>query len=90
MPMTENDLAAIHDVIHKTLDERDSIDRHTHRDHHRFISSLLKRREKNAELWEKIKSSVIGWLIIGFLSGLGWVGIMVYEGVKASMKASGH
>jgi hypothetical protein len=67
----EIDQDLIISAVNKALDNRDSIDKLTHRKHHDFIDSLIQAKEKKLLRWEKIRVQVTGWSIITVLSGLG-------------------
>lgn len=62
-------------LVHEVLDERDSIDKETHQDHHRFVAHMIDRRDRANRSREKIRNNVIGWgiviAIITMVSALG-------------------
>jgi len=69
------ELEQIKAALHQTLDERDGIDRDTHRAHHNYLRDRLTRDERRdqrrQELSDKIKAMVIGGLVIALLSVTG-------------------
>ncbi len=48
-----------------------AINEETHREHHAYIVTLLEERQRKIERWEKIRTSVIGWLIITIFGTVG-------------------
>jgi len=58
-------------TLEEVLDARAPVDKETHIKHHDFIDILLEEREKSKALKEKVKTQVIGWGIVAFLSGIG-------------------
>lgn len=51
--------------------------------HHAFIRELVLERSERRLFREKLKTSVVGWLIIGLIGGCG---TMVYRGVRYTME----
>ena len=62
-------------ALHETLNERDGLDRATHRAHHDYLTRYLTRQEQQErhrqELFHKIKATVIGGLLLVLLTGAG-------------------
>ncbi len=62
-------------ALHETLNERDGIDRATHRAHHDYLRRRLtseERRDQNRQaLHDKIKATVIGGLLLALLTVTG-------------------
>ena len=73
--VNEQDLSQITEAFHKTLDERDRMDKHKHREHHTFVNILIEERLAKKLRWERIRQQTYGWAII---VALGWVGTLVY------------
>ena len=69
------------DAVHAALNQRDSLDRETHKEHHRFVQFLMDARKKRLDRWENVRQTVIGGLILGTVSGiisfLIWVSTLV-------------
>ncbi len=69
------ELDQIKAALHETLDERDGIDRDTHRAHHEYLRRRLTREEqrdqRRQELQDKVKATVIGGLLIALLGVTG-------------------
>lgn len=69
------ELDQIKAALHETLNERDGLDRATHRAHHDYLARRLTRDEQQErhrhELFDKIKVTLIGGLLIAMLGGLG-------------------
>lgn len=70
-----SDLDTIKAAVHAALDERDGLDRETHRAHHdyvaRRIAREIKREERRAELSDKIRATVIGGLVLTLVTAAG-------------------
>lgn len=62
------DVDAIKQAVHAALDERDGLDRETHRAHHDYLNRRIEREERRErrrqELADKIKATVIGGLLL--------------------------
>ena len=63
-------------AVREALDEARTLGPIEHRDHHNWIENQIQRERKRSEMWEGIRSKVIGWAIIG---ALGAVGTAVYK-----------
>lgn len=72
-------------AIDEALDNRRSIDEETHRLDHEWIREERERRHARAASIAKVRESVLGWLIIAIVSG---IGTLVYHGYEA-MKRGG-
>ncbi len=71
------DAEVIKQAVHAALDERDGMDRGTHRAHHDYINRRIEREERRErrrqELADKIKATVVGGLLLLVLSA--WSGL---------------
>ena len=67
------DAEAIKQAIHAALDERDGLDRERHRNDHDWVYERRQREQLRAQrrqvLVDKIKATVIGGLLLLFLTG---------------------
>jgi len=63
----EDVVAAIHDA----LESRAKVNNELHTEHHAFIESLIKREERKSQMWQKIKTQVLGWGILGVVGAIG-------------------
>ena len=75
-------------AMQEVLDESRSIEADKHRDHHIWITAKLESEKQSRERWDRIRGSVIGWLIIGVLGGIGmavwhWIGSLLGRGQVA-------
>lgn len=66
--LTEQDVRA----LVAALNEIRSVPYELHLEHHDYISALIVREQKRAELYEKLKAHVLGWGIVGIVTGLGY------------------
>lgn len=73
--LTREDLE---DAVDSVLERRRGIDADLHRVHHEFLAGELERRratvarlQSRRESWRRIRESVVGWLIITTLAGIG-------------------
>lgn len=48
-----------------------TIDPDEHARHHAAIDLWIDRENRRREVWEKVKASVIGWVLIAVLGGIG-------------------
>lgn len=60
-------------VLNEVLDERKSISESTHRRDHEFVGDLVARAKRKNERFEKVKTNVLGWLVITIILGAGSV-----------------
>lgn len=74
--LTESDIETIKSIFGESLNLS------VHANHHDLIDRWLKKEQRKAENWEKIKTQIGGWLIIGLLS---WIGVAVWEAVKTAV-----
>lgn len=62
------DAEAIKQAVHAALNERDGLDRDTHRAHHDYLNRRIEREERRErrrqEFVDKIKATVIGGLLL--------------------------
>lgn len=92
------DFDQIKAALHETLNERDGIDRATHRAHHDYLQRRLTGDEQHdlrrQALRDKIKATVIGGLLITLLTITGTflynVGKFVMNQYSASQTNSNH
>jgi len=59
------------DALHEVLAERAEIDTDLHASHHLFIAKWIAKEKREEERWEKIKTHVLGWGIIGIIGSIG-------------------
>lgn len=59
-------------ALGSVLDQRDSIDKHTHHAHHEYVSQLLLREERRDIFRDKIRAQIGGWALISLLSAIGY------------------
>ncbi len=57
-----------------------------HRVHHEYLSTLLEDRQRRLLRNEKIKTSVLGWLVITVLGGIGTGVYQLFIGAKEHWK----
>lgn len=85
--MHEVDVDHIKQALHAALDERDGLDRETHRSHHEYIKHWIERdiekdrRRKDSR--DKIRNTLIGGLLLmivgSAMTGLYRIGAFVLE-----------
>lgn len=83
-------------AVHAALDERDGLDRETHRAHHDYVAQRIsreRRREERAiELRDKVKATIIGGLLLTLVTVIGTglynVGKFIIDAYQKSQ--SGH
>lgn len=67
------DADAIKQAVHAALNERNGLDRDTHRAHHDYLNRRIEREERRErrrqEIADKIKATVVGGLLLLVLSG---------------------
>jgi len=63
----------IKNIIETALEERSRVDIATHSEHHEFIQRFIEEQDRKQEMWETIKSQVLGWGIIAIVGTLGTV-----------------
>lgn len=71
--MEKEDVLEIKKILHETLDERKSISEATHRRHHHFVDYLEAKAKRKVERMERVKTTVLGWLVITLIIGAGSV-----------------
>lgn len=76
----------IGDALDARLDARRTIDEDTHRLDHDWIAEERSRRRARAVSIAKVRESVIGWIVIALLSG---IGTLVYSAAKLVMREGG-
>jgi hypothetical protein len=59
------------DTFNEVLSARSRINNDIHTEHHDFIQILIEREERKKERWEKVKTQVLGWGIIGMIGAMG-------------------
>ena len=76
--------------------EQRTINSTTHNDHHEFITvmipfveMMMRREARNTARWEKFTSSLVGALTVTLVAGLGWLGSILIEGIKAHFRVGG-
>ncbi|MDY6979355.1 MAG: hypothetical protein SV201_05700 [Pseudomonadota bacterium] len=72
-------------AVHAALDERDSLDRTTHQDHHRWVAKKKAREEAWVRRWDRVSTSVIVGIIMLMVTGtvafIKWVGTQIGKGL---------
>lgn len=62
------DSEVIKQAVHAALDERDGLDRETHRSHHDYVAQRIQREQQREQrrtaMHDKIKATVIGGLVL--------------------------
>ncbi len=53
------------------LDERRSVDEATHQQHHQYVAERIQERKAAIEMRQAITRHVLGWGIVGLISGIG-------------------
>lgn len=54
-----------------------------HRDHHEALQRFIDREARRAELYERVKASAGGWIVI---TGIGGVGYAVWEWLRTHLR----
>lgn len=92
--MTNDDLEKISEMISSAFEEHHrksgeasafsgTLDRRLHSRHHDWIQQQIDKQIKNDELIEKLKHSVLGWIVVGiFIGG----GTAIWEFIAHSLK----
>ena len=57
-----------------------------HRQHHEYLATLLEDRKRRLLRNEKIKTSVLGWLVITVLGGIGTLAYQLFTTLKEHWK----
>ena len=57
-------------VINAVLDKRRGEDIE-HKEHHAFVNLMIQREERKKEMWNKVKTQVLGWGIIAIVGSFG-------------------
>lgn len=65
------DFDQIKAALHETLNERDGIDRATHRAHHDYLHARLTREQQRQAVRDRIRATVIGAVLIAVLGVAG-------------------
>lgn len=69
------DSQTIKQAVHAALDERDGLDRETHRSHHEYIRSRLAHEQardlRRHAVADRVKATVVGAVLVGLLSLVG-------------------
>lgn len=91
--LTRGDLEAAVDAV---LERRRGIPGDVHHMHHEFIDGEIERRRVKRETldarrasWTRIRESVIGWLIITVLAGVGSAAYVAAQWVREAVR-NGH
>lgn len=72
MPLSHEDVDRIATLLHQKLRaEREAhwIEPETHAEQHRFLTEWLDDRRRRRQSWQRVKESVLGWLIITVIGG---------------------
>jgi hypothetical protein len=95
--MQEVSLEHIKQAVHDALDERDGMDRETHRSHHEYIRLYIERdREKERrrkDLNDKVRATLIGGLLLmivgSAITGMYRIGSFVIDQYEKSQDING-
>ncbi len=63
-----------------------AIPQEQHRRHHEYLATLLEDRQRRLLRNEKIKTSVLGWLVITVLGGIGTLAYQLFTTLKEHWK----
>lgn len=85
--MTGIDVNQVKQAVHEALDERDGLDRHTHRSHHDYIQRWIERdmekERRRKDSHDKIRNTLIGGLLLmiigSAIAGLYRIGSFVVD-----------
>ena len=69
-------------VLNEVLNKHRSIDNERHALHHQYVELQMQKAETRQRIWNSVKASVYGWLIITIITALGWVGTKVYSIIR--------
>jgi len=87
MALSREDKEDLVGAITEVLNRRRSIDEAQHRVHHKWVESKMQKEaekeQRSKELRAKLEESVLGWLIIVFLAG---IGVMAYQAAIGALK----
>lgn len=70
------DIKPLVEAIRNLLDERARLEPEVHAEHHAFVKALMERERRKTELWEKVKTQVLGW---GLIAAVGTLGTIIFE-----------
>lgn len=83
MSLSEQEIEQLSNSFIKKLEDSRTISDEKHRDHHRWIDLQIEKEQCRKAMWNRVKSTVIGALIVGAISGaasfLGWVAHFVVK-----------
>ena len=94
--MTKDDWNQIRLLIHEAVTEaikgetlliQAAIDAHARGEDHIAWKAFMSREKRQQEIWDRVKGSVFGVVILGSLS---WVGYAVWHMIKVVVGAKGH
>lgn len=83
----EETKAIVREALKEILDQRDALDRERHRADHDFVALLREERERRRIMWEKVRSTVIGGMILACFGGVARFLIWVAD---LFLKSKGH
>lgn len=63
----------------EALEKRRGVDAATHHDHHTYVEDLIERSKNRNLMIQKIKTNVIGSIVISFVGGIIWIFTKVGE-----------
>ncbi|MCK5015852.1 MAG: hypothetical protein KAS32_02175 [Candidatus Peribacteraceae bacterium] len=66
--MNKQEKANLKKALEEVFDSRDHIDSETHHQHHGYIQSCIDRNNARTEFWQRIKTRVVTWGILGVLA----------------------
>lgn len=73
--MDDETLDAIAQAVVRALREQDTggLTPQQHREHHDALARFIAREDRRAELFERMKASAGGWIVITAIGGVGYV-----------------
>jgi hypothetical protein len=60
-----------------------------HASHHEFLRILIEREARRVDRRRKFETSFIGSIVIAIIGALGWLGMLVIEGLKHYLHTNG-
>lgn len=75
MTLSDNDI----ERLATKLQEFSGLTAEQHKEQHDAIAIIIRANAKKEQRWEKINESLLGWIVIGFIGG---VGTIFYTGFK--------
>lgn len=47
------------------------LDPKSHKEHHDFIEAMVQKEQRKQEMWQKVKTQVVGWGVIAVIGSIG-------------------